>query len=95
MNEMLMPLLVIDVGKYEEFREYLIEKALCKRLESALYHSTDLEQALFRYKGDIVKRLGNYKLKKDKLLGASNIVDKFLLQRFCKKCKLCLRCNFN
>ena len=32
MNEMLMPLLLIEVGKYEEVREYLIEKALCKRL---------------------------------------------------------------
>ena len=94
MNEILMPLLLIDVGKYEEVREYLIEKALCKRLESALYHSTDLEQALFRYKGDIVKRLENYKLKQDKLLGESNIVDKFLLQRFCKKSNSVKRKNF-
>ena len=72
----------------------MIEKALCKRLEIALYHSTDLEQALFRYKGDIVKRLENYKLKKDKLLDESNIVDKFLLQRFCKKSNSVKRKNF-
>ena len=94
MNEMLMPLLLIEVGKYEEVREYLKGKALCKRLEIALYHSTDLEQALFRYKGYIVKRLENYKLKKDILLDESNIVDKFLLQRFCKNSNSVKRKNF-
>ena len=84
MNEMLMPLLLIEVGKYEEVREYLKGKALCKRLEIALYQSTDLEQALFRYNAEIVKRLDNYNLQKDKLIDESNIVDKFLLQRFSK-----------
>ena len=85
MNEMLMPLLLIEVGKYEEVRDYLKGRALSKRLEYALYQSTDLKQALLRYKAEIVKRLDKYNLQKDKLIDESNIVDKFLLQRFCKK----------
>ena len=85
MNNLLMPLLLIDDEMYEEVKQYFGERACSKRLDSALDRSKVLKDALFIYKSDITKNLEQYLVEKEKYLEDTNMMDKFLLQGISRK----------
>ena len=85
MNNLLMPLLLLDDEMYEEVKQYLGERACSKRLDSALDRSKVLKDALFIYKSDITKNVDQYLVEKEKHLEETNITVKFLLQGICRK----------
>ena len=76
MNNLLMPLLLLDDEMYEEVKQYLEERACSKRLDSALDRSKVLKDALFIYKSDITKNVDQYLVEKEKHLEETNIMDK-------------------
>ena len=85
MNNILLPLLLIEDELYGEIKDYLSKRISSKRFVSALKQSNVLKGALFFYKSDIAKNLEQYLIEKEKHLEETNILDKFLLQRVSRK----------
>ena len=85
MNNILLPLLLIEDELYGEIKDYLSKRISSKRFVSALKQSNVLKGALFFYKSDIAKNLKQYLIEKEKHLEETNILDKFLLQGVSRK----------
>ena len=85
MNNILLPLLLLEDTNYGDIKEYLSKRTSSKRLVLALNRSKVLKEALFFYKSEIANNLKQYLIKKEKHLEEAIIMDNFLLQGLSRK----------
>ena len=85
MNNILLPLLLLEDTNYGDIKEYLSKRTSSKRLVLALNRSKVLKEALFFYKSEIANNLKQYLIKKERHLEEAIIMDNFLLQGLSRK----------
>ena len=85
LNNMLLPLLLLEDTMYGDIKEYLTKRTSSKQLILALNRSKALKEALFFFKSNIAKNLKQYLIKKEKHLEEATIMDKYLLQGLGRK----------